>query len=107
MEGTMVVSYKILCENDLNKEIRLEDLLANEKIARLIRSEFAKGYRNIELSAPANEKLTIATKKEIHSFEVSKNDFADLLTLAEEDAHNKKLFKKECARIELVDIETL
>jgi len=107
MEGIMLVSYKVLCENDLNKEILLKDLLENEKVARVIRSEFAKGYRNVELHSALQEKLTIATQKETHSFEVSKNDFADLLTLAEEDAHNKKLFKKECARIELVDIETL
>jgi len=43
----------------------------------------------------------------VHTFEVSKDDFADLLTLAEEDAKNKKLLKKECERVELVDITTL
>ena len=34
-----------------------------------------------------------------------KDDFADLLSLAEEDATSRKLFKKECVGIELVDIE--
>lgn len=106
MDGKIMVTYKILCDGDLNLEISLQDLLANEKIARMIRSEFAKGYRNISLHAPENIKVSLATSKELHTVEVNKNDFADLLSLAEEDANNKKLLKKECARVELVDIET-
>jgi len=43
----------------------------------------------------------------VHTFEVSKNDFVDLLVLAEEDAKNKKLLKKDCDRVKLVDIETI
>ncbi|MDY0122283.1 MAG: hypothetical protein RBR54_10115 [Sulfurimonas sp.] len=106
MDGKIMVTYKILCDGDLDLEIALKDLLANEKIARVIKSEFAKGYRNISLHASENTKVSLATTKELHSVEVSKNDFADLLSLAEEDANNKKLLKKECARVELVDIET-
>ncbi|MCD6258160.1 MAG: hypothetical protein J7J31_01010 [Helicobacteraceae bacterium] len=106
MDGKIMVTYKILCDGDLNEEISLKELLANEKVSRAIKSEFAKGYRNISLHASENIKVSLATTKELHSVEVSKDDFADLLSLAEEDANNKKLLKKECARVELVDIET-
>ena len=108
MNGTIMVTYKILCKADLNAEISLEELLLNEKVAKIIKSEFAKGFRNITL-LPSMEKsaLKIETAKELHSFEVLKDDFADILVLAEEDAASKKLLKKDCDRIELVDIETL
>lgn len=108
MDGAMVVSYKVLCEGDLNNSITLEELLLNEKILKLIQSEFAKGHRNIDVKAnKSSSAIEIATKKEIQTIEVSKNDYADLLVLAEDDATTKKLFKKDCSRIELVDIKTL
>lgn len=107
MDGNIMVTYKILCDADMNTEILLSELLANEKIAKIIKSEYAKGQRNISLISKDDTKLRIETTKELYSFEVAKDDFADILTLAEEDANNKKLLKKECARVELVDIETL
>jgi len=107
MNGTILVTYKILCKADLNKSVTLEALLLNEKIAKLIKSEYAKGFRNLALLADSTETLLkIETVKELHTFEVSKDDFADILVLAEEDAANKKLIKKGCDRVELVDIIT-
>lgn len=108
MDGKMLITYKVLCESDVNKEINLSKLLSNEKIAKIIKSEYAKGFRNIELNTKDESSLVlIQTQKELQSFEVEKNDYADLLDLAEEDATTKKLFKKGCSRIELVDIKTL
>ena len=108
MNGTIMVSYKILCNTDLNKELSLENLFANEKVAKAIKSEFAKGHRNLTLIPSVSQStFEIQTIKEIHSFEVEKNDFADILDLAEEDAANKKLLKKGCDRVELVNLETL
>jgi len=108
MNGTIMVTYKILCNGDLNKEVSLSDLLLNEKVAKAIKSEFAKGLRNIALLARSTDaSIGIETTKDLHSFEATKNDFADLLVLAEEDAAAKKLLKKDCDRVELVDIETL
>jgi len=108
MNGTIMVTYKILCNSDLNKDISLEELLLNEKVVKAIKSEFAKGLRNIALlSTSTDASLRIETTKKLHSFEVTKNDFADILVLAEEDATTKKLLKKDCERVELVDIETL
>ncbi|WP_457746336.1 hypothetical protein [Sulfurimonas sp.] len=107
MDGTISVTYKVLCENDFNRELTINELLSNEKIVKAIKSEFAKGMRNISLESENLEaKLHINTVKELHSFEVQKNDFADILVLAEEDAASKKLLKKECDRVELVDITT-
>ena len=107
MNGTIMVTYKILCNGDLNKDISLQELLLNEKVIKAIKSEFAKGFRNIALlSTSTDAYLKIETSKELHSFEVTKDDFADLLMLAEEDATTKKLLKKDCERVELVDIET-
>lgn len=107
MDGTIMVTYKVLCNTDLNIEISLQELLKNENVLKSIKSEFAKGSRNITFSSKTDAIVKIESSKETHTFEVSKDDFADLLTLAEEDAKNKKLLKKECERVELVDIETL
>ena len=108
MEGKIIVTYKVLCKSDLNKSISLEELLSNEKVQKVIKSEFAKGLRNIELSSlNENSSLRVGTIKEHHTFEVTKNDFADILALAEDDATTKKLLKKDCDRVELLNIETL
>ena len=108
MNGTILVTYKILCKADLNKTLTLEALLENEKIAKVIKSEYAKGFRNLALLADsASSCVKLETIKELHTFEVSKDDFADILVLAEEDATEKKLIKKDCDRVELVNIETI
>ena len=106
MDGIITVTYRVLCNADLNKSISLQELLLNEKVLKIIKSEFAKGLRNISLSSDSQGSLKIQTVKEVHTFEVTKDDFADILVLAEEDASAKKLLKKDCDRIELVNIET-
>lgn len=108
MDGKILVTYKILCKADFNLELSLEKLLSNEKVVKAIKGEFAKGIRNIDLSCKKNDTiLKIETIKELHQFEALKDDFADLVSLAEEDATAKKLFKKDCIGIELVDIEII
>jgi len=108
MDGKIMVTYKILCKTDFNVEVTIDQLLKNEKVAKMIKSEFAKGIRNIDLNFKNdNSKLKIETQKELYQFEASKNDFADLLSLAEDDAMSRKLTKKECVGIELVDIEII
>ena len=108
MDGKIMVTYKILHKTDFNLDITLEQLLSNEKIEKVIKSEFAKGIRNIDFSCKdTNMKLKLETKKELYQFEALKDDFADLLSLAEEDATTKKLYKKDSVGIELVDIEIL
>jgi hypothetical protein len=47
MDGKIIVTYKVLCQSDLNKDISLSDLLANEKVLKVIKSEFAKCLHNI------------------------------------------------------------
>ena len=104
----MNITYKVLCQKDTNKEITIDALLNNEKVLKAIKSEFGKGVRNLMLTSDDKTALlTLATEKELYKFEVSKNDFADILDLAEDDAKSRKLLKKECDRVEIVDIETL
>ncbi len=108
MKGSMTITYKVLCQKDTNKKITIQELLSNEKIIKMIKSEFGKGLRNLLLSSDdKSATLLLATEKKFYQFEVSKNDFADILELAEEDARSKKLLKKECDRVEIVDIETV
>ncbi|MDM5271553.1 hypothetical protein PGH07_05150 [Sulfurovum sp. zt1-1] len=107
MEGTMKVSYTIMCNNDVNHEITLSEILSNEKVTKVIKSEFAKGLRNLTLTTNTEASLFIKTEKEVYEFIVDKNDFADILVLAEEDARKHKRIKKECEGVELVDIVTL
>lgn len=107
MEGMIKVSYTVMCKNDVNKEIGLNEILANEKVMKAIKSEFATGLRNLVLSQKEDTQVTIKTQKEVFEFSVSKNDFADLLEFAEEDARKHKRIKKECDGVELVDILTV
>jgi len=107
MDGMIKVSYTVMCKNDVSVELSLTQLLSNEKVAKAIKSEFATGLRNLALTAKENSDVYIKTAKEIYELSVSKNDFADLLELAEEDARKNKRFKKECDGVELVNIETI
>ena len=107
MEGMIEVSYIVLCANDTNIKVPLSEIIANEKIERAIKGEFAKGIRNLSLSFDGAVDIVIKTDKEIHTFKASKNDFADLVELAEEDARKNKYIKKGCEGVELVDIVTV
>ena len=107
MEGMIKVSYTVMCKNDVSKEVSLNDLLKNEKVMKAIKSEFATGLRNLALSSKEENTIYIKTQKEVFEFTASKNDFADLLELAEEDARKHKRLKKECDGVELVDILTI
>ena len=109
MNGNIEVTYKLLCKNDVKKEITIIDLLENEKIVKIIKNEFVKGFRNIDLVVDKEntDTIKIETIKELYKVEVEKDDFADILALAEEDASSRKLFKKDCNRIELVNIKTI
>ncbi|MBN2768767.1 MAG: hypothetical protein JXQ68_06650 [Campylobacterales bacterium] len=107
MEGGILISYKVLCEGDFYNSIPMEELFKNENILKVIKSEFAKGYRNIDIRYDKNKtSIELVTKKDIQTCEVNKNDYADIIVLAEEDATAKKLFKKDCSAVEVVDIET-
>lgn len=107
MEGMIKVSYSVMCDNDITQDITLADILNNEKIEKTIKSEFAKGLRNIVISSNSDTTITLKTQREIYEFEVTKDDFADILVLAEEDARKHKRLKKECEGIELIDIVTI
>ncbi len=107
MTGFMKITYTVLCDNDLNKIVTVKELLNDEKIAKVIKSTYAPQLRNIELSSLADECIKVATSKKEYSLEIEKDDFADALTLAEEDAKKRKLFKKGCERVELIDMVTL
>ncbi|CAA6802983.1 MAG: Unknown protein [uncultured Sulfurovum sp.] len=101
------VAYTVMCKNDVSKEVSITEILANEKIMKAIKSEFASGLRNLVLSQKEETLIFIKTQKEVFEFTASKNDFADLLELCEEDARKHKRFKKECDGVELVDIVTI
>ncbi len=107
MEGFIEVTYSVLCNGDVCEEIDLNDLLRNEKIARAIKSEYAKGQKGVEIVAREGMKVTIQSQKELYTFNVTKDDFADIVVLAEEDARANKRFKKECDAIEIIDIKTI
>jgi len=107
MEGMIKVSYTIMCKNDVHIELELKQLLENEKVLKAIKGEFAKGLRNIDVQNRESTDILIKSLKTVYEFTASKNDFADLLELAEEDARKHKRLKKECDGVELVDIVTI
>lgn len=107
MEGQITVTYIVICENDINIELSIEELLANEKVQNLIKREFAKGARNIMMdSSNASGSIALSKEKKLHTMIIEKNDFADAISLAEEDAKAKKLLKGNCNMIQLVDLAT-
>ncbi len=107
MQGMIKVTYTTICKNDISKEITLKQLLSNEKVQKAIKSEFASGLRNLSLGYKEESAIYLKTQKALFTFTISKNFFADLVELAEEDAHKHKRLKKECDGVEIVDIETV
>ena len=107
MQGSIQVKYKMLCDSDVYREIDLQQILKNEKVLKVIKSEFAKGLRNITVTAKEAMQIEVSTQKEIFGFEADKKDFADLIELAEEDAKEHKRIKKGCAGVEIVDFTTV
>ncbi len=106
MTGELMIKYIVLCDGDLEVTVSLAELLADEKIARAIKNAFAKGKRDIEAVIGDPGSMTIKNKKTVRTVTIPKENFMDALTLAEEDARAKKLLKKGCDRIEIIDIET-
>jgi len=103
-----MVTYSLICDNDTYLEISMKQLLENEKIVKLLKSEFLKGVRNLEISSSSPEsQIILSTEKELYTFEAKKQDFADLIELAEEDAKERKLFKKGCDAVQIMDFVTL
>ena len=107
MTGELMIKYIVLCEGDLEVTVTLADLLKEETIAKAIKNAFAKGKRDIEAVIGEPGSMTIKNKKTVQTVTIPKDHFMDALTLAEEDAKSKKLLKKGCEQIEIVDIETL
>ncbi len=107
MEGKINVTYTLICDKDTHKEITIEEIISNEKVIRLLKSEFAKGIRNLEVSSRGDAKVILKTEKELYSFVVDKQDFADLVELAEEDARLNKRLKKDCQVVKIMDFVTI
>ena len=107
MEGMIEVSYIVLCANDTHVRIALSDVISNEKVERAIKGEFAKGVRSISLSSEGDAEIIVKTDKTVYTFKAPKNDFADLVELAEEDARKNRYFKKGCEGVELVNMVTV
>jgi len=107
MTGELMIKYIVLCETDLEVRVTLADLLGDEKIARAIKNAYAKGKRDIEAVVDDPGLMTVKNKKTVQSLTIPKDSFMDALPLAEEDAKAKKLLKKGCDRIEIIDIETV
>jgi hypothetical protein len=66
-----------------------------------------RGRKHLVLTKKEEAGVFGKKKKGVFEVTVSKNDFADLLELAEEDARKHKRIKKECDGVELVDILTI
>ncbi|MFA6145584.1 MAG: hypothetical protein WC691_12375 [Sulfuricurvum sp.] len=107
MEGNMKITYVVICDNDFEKTITGEELLADERVVKAIKSAFGDSGRNIEMQALCEAAIKLKTTRTEYSLEIPKDDFADALTLAEEDAKKNRRLKKGCERVMLADIETI
>ncbi len=108
MKGQIKVLYNILCDDDKSTEVSLKKLLENDKVVNAIKREFGEGVRNLEVTANEKGGIQLSKAKIVHDFIIEKDDFADALDLAEENAQNRMLNRKKgCARIALVDMQTI
>jgi len=108
MDGQVEVSFTVLCDNDFNKEISLEELLKSEKVLKAIKSDFCEGARNLEISSDTEDiKIQINSQKKEHVHMIEKDDIQDILELTEEYARSQKLLKGACSRIELKNFKTI
>jgi hypothetical protein len=108
MEGQITVTYTVICDNDIHIEVPLSELLANEKVQSLIKREFTKGARGVVMdSSKASGTVIIEKEKKEYQLTIQKDDFADALTLAEEDAKKRKILKNGCNMVELIDLTTV
>ncbi len=105
MEGNLIITYTVICDGDIYVEMPLKEVLANEKIQAAIKREFGQGGRNLVLDdTKTSGTLIIEKEKQHYTLVIPKDDFADALTLAEEDARKNKRLKGECSMVELLDI---
>lgn len=107
MTGELMIHYIVLCEGDLDISIPLAELLEHETVVKAIKNIYAKGKRDIEMLAAEAGSVRLKNSKTVQSVTIAKDDFMDALTLAEEDAKAKKLLKKGCEQVEIVDIQTV
>ena len=105
MKGTMKATYKVLCDNDINVEVTIGDIFNDEDVMKVVRRKFAKSSKPMEQSLAA-EKIVLTSLKQTYECEFPKEQYLDTLEICEEDARSKKLLKKGCDRIEVVDIAT-
>lgn len=108
MEGQINITYTVICDNDIHMELSLTEILANEKVSSLIKREFTKGARGVVMdSTRASGTIVIEKERKHYQMVIDKDDFADALTLAEEDAKKRKLLKSGCSMVELIDLVTV
>jgi hypothetical protein len=108
MDGQVEVFFTILCDNDFDKEVLLSELLESEKVIKAIKSEYAQGARNLQITSSQNDvSLKIHSDKKVYSHIIDKNDIQDILELTEEYARSQKLLKAGCNRIELQNFTTI
>ncbi len=107
MEGFITITYCVICDNDIHMEIPISEVLGHEKVQALIKREFTKGARGVVMDASkVSGNVTIEKEKKKYELTIHKDDFADALTLAEEDAKKRKLLKNGCSMVELIDLVT-
>ena len=105
MEGNLIITYTVICDGDIYKEIPLAEVLENEKIQAVIKREFGEGGRGLVIDGSKTQGTLIVQKeKPLYTMTIHKDDFADALTLAEEDAKQNKRLKANCSMVELIDI---
>lgn len=90
MTGIIEVSY-IVEDLSTKKEIPACDIISSELVQKAIIKELG-GKRNSKLFLDdVSGKILMSSRSESVTFEIEKNDYADALTLAEEDAKSKKM----------------
>ncbi len=102
MKGTMQVFFKILTGDSIS--VKLSDVLKNEKVVNVIKTNFGKGIRGAVINIQNECELTIEKENVIHNIEIQKKDFQDAMSFVEEYIEENKLNKKDFP-VEIVDIK--
>lgn len=104
MIGKIIVSYVVEKLDDFN-EMDISDLLKVDSIKKLIIKEMgAKRTASLDVGKVSG-KVIVSNRSEVYTMELDKNDFADALSFAEDDAKNKKRLGGQKV-VTLIDLKT-
>lgn len=104
MTGQIIVSYVVENLSD-HKTMTLQQLLEFDSVKKAIIKEMGGKRNSVFDSSNIAGQVTLSNRSEVFTLEINKDDFADALTFAEDDAKNNKRLSGDKV-VTLIDLQT-